>query len=276
MLKIISWNLARRSECWRSLLNSGADIAVVQEACKPPLDVAERIGVDAEVPWATEGAGMVRSWRTAVVRLNPGLDVRWYSPHSIRDANLGDLAVSRIGTLAAAEVRHPQVSDSVTIVSMYSSWEEPHRSTESGWIYADASAHRLVSDLSTFIGQQRGHRVVAAGDLNILYGHGEDGSSYWAARYRSVFDRMAALGLPLVGPQFPNGRQAQPWPPELPNDSRNVPTFHSNRQTPETATRQLDFVFASVDLVPRVAVTALNSPKDWGPSDHCRIEIDVM
>ena len=34
---------------------------------------------------------------------------------------------------------------------------------------ADASAHRLASDISTFIGQQRIHRLIVAGDLNVLF-----------------------------------------------------------------------------------------------------------
>ena len=29
--------------------------------------------------------------------------------------------------------------------------------------------------------------MLAAGDLNILYGYGENGSAYWAARYATVF-----------------------------------------------------------------------------------------
>ena len=66
---------------------------------------------------------------------------------------------------------------------------------------------------------------MAAGDLNILHGHGEHGSKYWAARYETVFARMEALGLPFVGPQAPHGRQADPWLDELPSDSRNVPTY---------------------------------------------------
>ena len=41
-------------------------------------------------------------------------------------------------------------------------------------------------------------------------------TSNWKGRYATVFDRMAAIGLPLVGPQYPNGRQADPWPDELP------------------------------------------------------------
>jgi endonuclease/exonuclease/phosphatase family metal-dependent hydrolase len=158
---------------------------------------------------------------------------------------------------------------------MYAAWEKPHATTGSGWIYADGSAHRLISDLSALVGQQVGHRIIAAGDLNILHGYGENGSPYWASRYATVFARMAALGLSFMGPQFPAGRRADPWPDELPEDSANVPTYHTSHQIPATATRQLDFVFASAGLVERVRVSARNEPDGWGPSDHCRVEIEV-
>ena len=102
-----------------------------------------------------------------------------------------------------------------------------------------------MSDLSALIGRQHGDRIVAAGDINILHGYGDHGSAYWAKRYESVFTRMKALRLPFVGPQAPNGRQADPWPDELLKHSENVPTYRTNRQTPRTAIRQLDFVFAS-------------------------------
>jgi hypothetical protein len=85
-----------------------------------------------------------------------------------------------------------------------------------------------------------------------------------------VFDRAEALGLRFVGPSFPNGRQADPWPAELPVDSTCVPTFHHSRQTPETATPQLDFAFVSQDLADRVSVRAMNAVDEWGPSDHYR------
>jgi hypothetical protein len=62
----------------------------------------------------------------------------------------------------------------------------------------------------------------------------------------------------------------------LPVGSLNVPTFHSNSQTPATASRQLDFVFASDSIADRVMVKALNGIEEWGPSDHCRILINVV
>ena len=99
----------------------------------------------------------------------------------------------------------------------------------------------------------------------------QDGAN---SRYGTVFSRMEALGLPFVGPQDPNGRQAHPWPEELPPGSKNVPTYYYG-QTPDTATRQLDFVFASRGMADSVSVRALNEPEQWGLSDHCRLEIKV-
>ena len=42
-MKIISWNMAYKHEPWRCLLGMGIDLALLQEAGKPPPDVAERI-----------------------------------------------------------------------------------------------------------------------------------------------------------------------------------------------------------------------------------------
>jgi hypothetical protein len=274
MLKILSWNIKHVAELWRTLLDSDVDIALLQEACEPPSDIASRFDVDIQ-PWRTEGAGQSRLWRAAVVGLKSRARIHRLTPRSIGDASPGDLAVTRLGTLAAAHIEDPDTGEKWTLISMYAPWEKPRVSTGSDWIYADASAHRLISDISVFVGQERGHRILASGDLNILYGYGENGNLYWAARYRTIFDRFAALGMNFVGPQFPNGRQANPWPDELPRDSLNVPTFHTNRQTSATATRQLDFVIASRDIANRVQTRALNLPEDWGGSDHCRIRIDM-
>ena len=115
----------------------------------------------------------------------------------------------------------------------------------------------------------------AAGDFNILYGYGENGNAYWGRRYATIFNRMEALGLSFVGPQMPDGRCADPWPDELPRSSKNVPTFYHTKQTPASATRQLDFVFAFNGLAEHVKVVALNTPEQWGPSDHCHIEITI-
>ena len=274
-VKLISWNIARRQECWRRLLDMGADLALLQEAAEPPPDIAERIEFNPEL-WRMAGddTDRLRAWRAAVVKLSDRVQVDWIEAKSIAEAKSGELAVSRLGTLAAAHVTPPG-SEPFVCISMYAPWTTPHASTGSSWIVSDASAHHLVSDLSAFIGRQRGHRIVAVGDLNVLYGHGEHGSAYWAGRYETVFTRTKALGLRFLGPQTPNGRQADPWPEELPRNSRIVPTYHTTRQTPATATRQLDFVLASEGFADSLTVRALNAADQWGPSDHCRLEIEI-
>lgn len=182
------------------------------------------------------------------------------------------LGVSRPGTLTVADVLRDG-RKLFTVVSAYGAWESPPDGSD--LIYADASCHRLLSDLSALVTGRRGERVLVAGDFNILHGYGEHGSAYWESRYDAVFDRADAMRLGFMGPQAPHGRQADPWPAELPRDSRIVPTFHHSRQTPKTATRQLDYVFATEDLAGRVSVRALNEPDEWGPSDHCRLAISV-
>jgi len=105
-MKLISWNMAHRGESWRHLLNSGADLALLQEAAAPPADVVSAIEVDS-APWETAGEGVSRQWRTAIVNLSGQNGVRWFQARSIDNANYGDLAVSRLGTLAAAAMTLP-------------------------------------------------------------------------------------------------------------------------------------------------------------------------
>jgi len=163
-----------------------------------------------------------RSWRAAVVNLSHDYDVEWITPKSLEDAHSDDFAVSRLGTIAAGIVDLP-LEEPFILVSMYGSWESTHPMIEGSSIYADTSVHRIISDISTFIRNKDGHRIIAAGDLNILYGYGERGREYREYRYSTVFDRMNSLGLDFVGPQAPDGgKQAYPWPKELPKDSKNV------------------------------------------------------
>lgn len=166
-------------------------------------------------------------------------------------------------------------------VSMYGRWESPHPSVKTAWNmggYADSSVHRIISDFFAFIGHEnpQTHRIVAAGDINITrgYGHGDD--PHWEARYRSVFERMGAIGLEFIGPQAPDGRQAETLAIGEPADSRNVVTYYLRGKNPETASNnQLDYAFASRGFHKSVQVRALNSVEEWGASDHCRLLIEI-
>jgi len=273
-LKLLSWNMKQKASNWQVVLDSGVDLAMLQEAKDPPAEL-EGILI------ARHDVGLTENnlpWRAVVANLanNEKFELIPFKTQPLGGSDPEALMVSRPGTLDAVLVRLKETGEEITVVSLYSTWMNPIKQTGSSWIFADTSAHRLISDLCGLIGNQKGHKIIVAGDLNILYGYGEEKSPYWKGRYNTVFDRIAAIGLRFVGPQAPyGGRQAEPWPEELPEDSLNVPTFHSNKQTPETATRQLDFVFASESIADRVKVKALNGVEEWGPSDHCRILIEL-
>jgi exonuclease III len=267
MLRIWSWNVNRR-HLWDWLAASEVNVALLQEAPVP-----SGLGEGKVVPYPTTGwrtAGGSQWCRTAIVAVCEKTLLEPRPLTCIEEGEPGALLVSRHGTLAVADV--VVAGERITLVSMYAVWED-HRP---GPIYADASAHRLLSDLSGIVNDSRSHRIIA-GDLNILHRYGEHKDSYWAARYATVFDRAEAMGLRFVGPQAPHGRQASPRPAELPECSRDVPSYHTRRQGPMGAARQLDFVFASHALADRLSVHALNAdPEEWGPSDHCRVAIELQ
>ncbi len=263
---MVCWNIARDHAPWRCLVDADADIALLQETGLPPEDVAGRVEVDPAPFHDAEGR---RISRAAVVKLSDRVEVEWLEAVPLAEAKAGDFAVSQPRSIAAAIVTGPGGGPFVA-ASICAAYEKPRGASRS---ITDASIHRIISDLSLLVGKQDGHRIVAAGDLTVWHGYGRN--EYWTRRYDTVFDRMEAIGLPLVGPQHPNGRQADPWPSWLPKDSLNVPTYYNIGASPAKATGQLDFVFASEGMAESVEVRALNGPEEWGPSDHCRIEIEV-
>ena len=91
----------------------------------------------------------------------------------------------------------------------------------------------------------------------------------------STWDSMKAIGLELMGPQSPNGRQPAFFPFWVPTNSENVVTYYDPGGSPKTGFRQLDYVFASCGFHERVKTRAMNSVEEWGTSDHCRIMIEV-
>ena len=79
----------------------------------------------------------------------------------------------------------------------------------------------------------------------------------------------------FVGPQQPNGQPAATPAAELPAGSLDVPTYRTHPGDPSTGQRQLDFVFASESIADSLTVRALNTEDEWGPSDHCRVLVEI-
>ena len=187
-MKIISWNMKQKHDSWRRLLEMDIDLALLQEAGKPPPDVAKQIQDDPAIeidsaPWRTTTAGGSTSFRTAIAKLSDRIEVEWIEAKSPGTADSRDLVVSWPGTLTAARVK-PASGAPVLAVSMYAQWLGTHSLAANNFIFADSSVHHVISDLSVFVTKADGHRVLAAGDLNILRGYGEHGDAYWAARYQ--------------------------------------------------------------------------------------------
>ena len=112
---------------------------------------------------------------------------------------------------------------------MYARWIWPHPTANSGWStgFPDGSAHRIISDLSAFIGNTDPgtHRILAAGDLNTIYGATDDNQLALPARDRTITDRLDALGMEFLGPQFPAGphpRDCQRPPKTCPHSTRRA------------------------------------------------------
>ena len=288
--KIVSWNIAARQKPWRQLLEMDADVTLLQEAGDPPPDVAERLGLGERDHWDSHSwnsrwyesrfPNLYDRW-ARVVKLSDRVDVEWFKQVSpISEAADDEFPVSGIGTVAAARVT-PRDAAPFIVVSMYARWIKPHPSTRSKWRvgYADGSAHRIISDLSAFIGNvdPSTHRILAAGDLNTIYDAKDDYDKTWSTgRDHTIWDRMGALGLEFLGPRHPNGRQANPTPDLMKPDTKNVVTYYTVGNSAATAKTQLDYAFASRGFHESVKVRALNnSVEEWGASDHCRLLIEV-
>ena len=72
---------------------------------------------------------------------------------------------------------------------------------------------------------------------------------------------MEALRLQYIGPRTA--------------EDERVPTFYKCREETLIASRPLDHACASRSFHEEIIVGAMNDVDEWGPSDHCRITIDM-
>ena len=289
MTKIVCWNIGRSPDAYPALQEMDADIALLQE-----------VG-----PGAAEGMASVlgghEHWENypdwnrhngwpAVVKLSNRVEVKWFRPVSLmtREEEDDQIAVSDLPTLAAAQVTPLPDGEPFIVVSMYARCYRLHPNARDGSEpipeFADASAHRIISDLSGFIADANppNHRIIAAGDLNAIYGAREESIWETPIRAQTIFDRMSAIGMEFVGPRAGDGsRKADSPTDDVRPSTCNVPTRLSPQRKSEfkkcdiLSGNQLDYVFASRGFHESISVRAMNGVEEWGPSDHCRIVIDV-
>lgn len=291
MIKVVSWNIAKKHEPWRELLRMDADVALLQEAGDPPWDVVGKLDTGPQEHWDSHlwNSNWYRrhGWRyiaerwPKIVKLSNRVKVDWFAQDGPRGhGSESTVSISGAGNIAVARVKPLNIDQQpFIVVSMYASWIMPHPSTITRYKVgaADVAAHRIISDLSTFIGDDdpSTHRVLAAGDLNMVYGWRDHEATSYSAREKTVWDRMSALGMEYLGPKTPDGRRVCPSDYGGPEDTENVRTYHTSRSSPQNAYIQLDHAFASKGFHEGIATRALNSVSEWGSSDHCRLVMEV-
>ena len=213
-----------------------------------------------------------------VVKLSDRVSIEWFRPIGptwVADERPRDVAVSGIGTIEIARIIPVAGPEPFIAASMCGRWFNPHPTADGDWIYPDGSAHRIISDLTAFIGYYDSpdrHRILAAGDLNMSF----QSTDQFNHRAQTVLHPFHALGFEYLGPQYPAGRRAEPIPEHLNEESLDVPTYyHKPSNTPAGAYVQIDHAFASRGFHEEAKARALNEVEEWGSSDHCRICVDV-
>lgn len=267
-LSVTSWNMAHRIESWDWLLQMRPDIALLQEAVPPPNAVKQRPGAtfypptDSPNEWKTH-AGYTRDFAAGVACFNAKLSCIPKRPAPLAQATSTTLVSSHPGSFAVADLYLPDGA-MITVVSLYGVW---YRQPGIG-SYPEATLHRAISDLAPVFQAPPSGGIIVAGDFNMYRGH----SDRWRARYDTVFARLAAYGLELIGPQPPSGRGPLPRCLCGPKPNcRHVQTYrHLSR--PGSRPFQLDFMFATKRLKDRlVSCHAFDTPEVWERSNHCPV-----
>ena len=247
----------------------------MREAGSPPEDLFGEIEYDDH---AFRDRNLYDRW-PLIVRLSDRVNVEWLRQEPpISNLDGLSIGVSGIGTIAAANITpRDQPQYAFLAFSMYARWMRAHPTTGKTSIYSDGSAHRILSDNSTFIdhANPEKQKILAAGDMNMFFGAtGKD--LLVPEREQTVWNRFSALDLEFLGPQLPIGRPAATKKPGVTITTQNVPILHTTQQSPADANRQLNYAFASRGFHESVSVRALNETDKWGTSDHCRLMIEVV
>ena len=134
---VVSWNIARKHAPWRQLVEMGADVALLQEAGMAPADVADRVDAGPREHWDSHVWKSEwwkgRGWRglfdqsAMVVRLSDRVEVEWFKQVGpISEVAPDEIAVSGLGTIAAAHVTLKDGSEPFIAVSVNAKWVKPH------------------------------------------------------------------------------------------------------------------------------------------------------
>jgi hypothetical protein len=136
---------------------------------------------------------MRREYASALVLLDDRISMSPLVATPLAAAGDNTFATSHPGQFAVAQVEIPGTIHELLVISLYGLW---HSVSGNG---AEATLHRALSDLTALF--LTSPHVVLAGDLNVF----RNTTNVGQRRFDTVFTRLDAYDLHLVGPLLPAG-----------------------------------------------------------------------
>ena len=176
MIKVVSWNVARRRKPLQELREMDADVALLQEVgtgaaidLPPGMETGSRRHWNSYTWTPDYPEDRFSTWCTRwpmVVKMSDRVEVEWFEqvgPDGEPSEN--EMTVSDVGLIAAARVipKDPGDGEPFIAVSMYAQWNPENLAVQ--------SSISIVTDIGSVIDRDvpSSDRILAAGDMNVHY-----------------------------------------------------------------------------------------------------------
>ena len=129
MIRIVNWNIGFTKQPWLELVDMDADVALLQETCTPPPEVADRVSVNPHRHWLSEHYSLTSFRPARVVKLSGprGRGMVRTGGTPPRPAGTPPVASERPQASSTQPSSHPRDGNQPIIaVSMYGGWQRPH------------------------------------------------------------------------------------------------------------------------------------------------------
>ena len=187
LIRIVCWNMQHKKAGWHYLCecHGEADLALLQEACTPPAEVAAKLDVGPG-PWVHKGWKGAR----AVIRISDRIGVERMAVADIIESASSNSAIRTPARLAVA-IATLRSGERIVLVSIESAGEASER------------APQMIREIQQYCG------------ADLPYIVGADLNTWWNSE-TTVFGDMMQIGLPLIGPHAATFYNPAPWTETMP------------------------------------------------------------